>query len=192
MSKDPQEPVLALVPSLQQVVEIGSMNCDRLSVAVEADGHGRIRVVDKHMVPVFDGSKISPWHIGSLRELFRGTDPPPPDLDHYPPEYVPFFSFVENHVLTLCKAQGDRTDQELEEIYAAIRRRPDGRSLGPAHDFVWQIAALLLGLYPLSEAQFTGVFGQLERSVRQWALRPVSRNYVSYLRETWSKLDSRT
>ena len=85
---------------------------------------------------------------------------------------------------------GDRSDQELEEVYSMLRRRPDGRSLGAVHDFLWQVSALLLGSYPLSEAQFEAITGQLERSVRNWALRPVSRFYVGYLRKALASVHS--
>jgi len=81
----------------------------------------------------------------------------------------------------VCDAQGDATDQELESISSALRRRPDGRSLGATHDFLWQVSALLPGRHALSQAQFEAIAGQLERSVRKWALRPVSRNYVNFL-----------
>ncbi len=108
-------------------------------------------------------------------------------MDHYPPEYAPHFFFIENQLLTVCDAMGDRTDQEMEEIYSALRRRPDGRSLGVLHDLVWQIAALLLGRCPLSEAEFEGLLGALVRSTRRWAQRPISRNYVTYLRKTFEK-----
>jgi hypothetical protein len=75
--------------------------------------------------------------VPTLRELFRGNRAPPPDMDHYPPEYTPLFYFIETHFLTLCDARGDRTDQEMEEIYFMLRRRPEGRSLGASHDFMW-------------------------------------------------------
>lgn len=105
-------------------------------------------------------------------------------MEHYPPEYVRCFFSIEKHVLTVCNADGDRTDQEMEAIYSALRRRPDGKNhLGPVHDFLWQAAALTLGMYRLSQAEFVAVVGQLERSVRKWALRPVSRNYAHYLHE---------
>jgi hypothetical protein len=76
----------------------------------------------------------------------------------------------------------DAKRQEMEEHYSALRRRPDGRSLGPVHDFLRQVCALLLGKHELSSAEFEAIAGQLERSVRKWALRPVSRNYVNFLR----------
>jgi hypothetical protein len=46
------------------------------------------------------------------------------------------------------------------------------------------MAALLLGRRALSEAEFTALIGALVRSARKWSQRPVSRNYVSYLRGT--------
>ena len=87
--------------------------------------------------------------------------------------------------LALCDASKDRTDQEMEDIYSALRRRPDGRSLGAIHDFMWQVAALLLGSHTVSAAEYHALLGALVRSTRKWALRPVSRNYVAYLRRTF-------
>jgi hypothetical protein len=111
-------------------------------------------------------------------------------MDHYPEEYSPHFYFIEHHVLALCDAMGDRTDQEMEEIYSMLRRRPDGRSLGAVHDVVWQVAALLLGTQVLSAAEFEALIGALERSTRRWALRPVSRNYVAFLRKTFEEVQA--
>jgi len=74
--------------------------------------------------------------------------------------------------------------RRIEAIYSALRRRPDGRNhLGPLHDFLWQAAALTLGLHRLSRSEFESVAGTLECSVRKCALRPVSRNYAGYLRD---------
>jgi hypothetical protein len=78
----------------------------------------------------------------------------------------------------------------MEEVYAALRRRPDGRSLGMVHDFLWQISALLPGRYALSQAEFEALIGALVRSTRKWSQRPVSRNYVDYLRRTFGKAHS--
>jgi len=177
--------VIELFPTLRSVVESAGLNPDKLTVGLEADDRRNIRVLDKHSVPVTDGTKAAPWQVPTLAELFRGSQTPPPDMDHYPEEYTPHFFFVESHVLTLCAAKGDRTDQEMEEIYSMFRRRPDGRSLGAVHDFLWQVAALLLGTQVLSGEEFEALFGTLERSARKWALRPVSRFYVTYLHNTF-------
>jgi hypothetical protein len=72
----------------------------------------------------------------------------------------------------------------MEEIYAALRRRPNGRSLGVPHDFLWQVEVLLLGCYPMSQAEFEALVGALLRSTRKWGLRPISRFYLGYLRKT--------
>jgi tetratricopeptide (TPR) repeat protein len=170
-----------LVPSLRDVVAAHGLDTAKLAVAFEADGRGHIRIGDRHSVVLSDGRLIAPWPVASLRELFRGDRQPPADMDHYPMEYCSHFFFIEKSLLTVCDAMGNRTDQEMEEIYSALRRRPDGRSLGPVHDFFWQVCALLLGKYALSAAEFAAIAGQLERSVRKWALRPVSRNYVEFL-----------
>jgi hypothetical protein len=174
-----------LIPTLRNVVETAGLNPDRLSVALETDDQGNIRVQDKHTVPVTDGEKMAPWPVPTLQELFRGDRAPPLDMDHYPKEYCPHFYFIEKHLLTVCAAKGDRTDQEMEEIYSMLRRRPEGRSLGAVHDFLWQVAALLLGTHVLSGAEFEALLGALERSTRKWGLRPVSRNYVAYLHRTF-------
>ena len=39
------------------------------------------------------------------------------------------------------------TDDKFVEAYSAMRRRPDGKSLGYIHDVVWQLAARFLIVY---------------------------------------------
>jgi len=173
-----------LFPTLHNLVESKGLNSERLTVALETDDRGNIRLQDRHSIPVYDGKNFVRWQVAALGELLRGNRTPPPNMDHYPEEYCPHFFFIENHVLTFCAAKGDRTDQEMEETYSMLRRRPDGRSLGIVHDFLWQVAALLLGTRVLSQAEFEALLGALERSARKWALRPVSRNYVAYLHRT--------
>ena len=182
--EDDGEEAIDLVPSLRELVEKQQLNARKLTVAVATDERGRIRVEDRHSILVTDGKNAAVWEVPSLRELFRGDKAPPPDMDRYPPEYARCFFSIEKHVLTACEVEGDRADQEMEPMYSALRRRPDGRNhLGPLQDFLWQAAALTLGIHRLSEAEFESLVGQLERSVRTWAVRPVSRNYARYLRE---------
>ena len=175
------------VPSLQALVTSHKLNPRKLTVVFEADGRGNFRVRQKHSISVTDGAKIVPWEVPTLAGLFRGDAIPPNDINHYPPDYVPHFIFIERHFLALCDASKDRTDQEMEDIYSALRRRPDGRSLGAVHDFMWQVAALLLGSHAVSAAEYHALLGALVRSTRKWALRPVSRNYVTYLRKTYQE-----
>jgi hypothetical protein len=176
--------VTDLVPTLRTLVEGSGLNPDKLTVGLVVDDRRNVKVPDKHSVPVTDGEKAVVWPVPTLAELFRGSQTPPPDMDHYPAAYVPQFVFIESHVLTLCDAKGDRTDQEMEEIYSMLRRLPDGRSLGVVHDFLWQVCALRLGTHVLSAAEFEALISALEHSTRKWALRPVSRNYAAYLHRT--------
>jgi len=174
-----------LVPSLNAIVQENGLNPKNLTVALKAGRPGHIEVGERQSILVYDGEKGAIWHVPSLRELFRGTRPPPADMEQYPKEYCPYFYFIEQHFLTFCAGNGDRTDQEMEEVYSTLRRRPDGRSVGTIHDFMWQISALLLGRNILSEAEFDALIGALVRSTRKWSQRPVSRNYVAYLRKTF-------
>jgi hypothetical protein len=63
-----------------------------------------------------------------------------------------------------------------------LRRRPDGRSLGFTHDYMWQVSALLLGTRVLSQAEFEALLLRLERSCRTFEDGSSSRNYVATLR----------
>ena len=174
-----------LVSSLRTVVESAGLNPKKLTVALETNGEGASGCRHRRSIPVTDGRKMARWYVPSLVDLFRGSQPPPANIDQYPARYALHFFFIENHLLTVCDSMGDRPDQEMEEIYAALRRRPNGRSLGAIHDFLWQVAALLLGIHVVSAGEYVALFGQLARSVGKWALRPVSRNYAAYLRKTF-------
>ena len=104
-------------------------------------------------------------------------------MSRYPSAYVPFFYRVEYNVFRFCRTAGmNPTDNEFLEIYSEMRRRPDGKSLGPLHDTVWQSTALVLGLRPWSEAEYLSVFGQLVRSTRRFKMGASSRFYISYVR----------
>jgi hypothetical protein len=89
---------------------------------------------------------------------------------------------LDLHVLGLSRLIGDRRDAEMLEIYSCLRRRPDCKSMGLAHDYMWQAAALILGTRPLSQAEFEAIMARLERSCRVFALGPGSRNYVAAIR----------
>jgi len=85
------EQAIDLVPSLDKMVQVAGLNPKKLTVAFEADDRRHIRIVDKHAVVVADGHKMVSWVVPSLAELFRGNRTPPPDMNHYPPEYTPHF-----------------------------------------------------------------------------------------------------
>src|SRR5207245_8075590 len=66
-------------------------------------------------------------------------------LGDHPEAYGECFILMDLHLLEISRFFGDRRDAEMREIYSALRRRPDGRSLGFVHDYMWQEAALVLG-----------------------------------------------
>lgn len=136
---------------------------------------------DRRLLVLTDGKQTWDWEAQSLRGLWRGNQQPPVLGDH-PEAYNDAFMILEFHVMELCRFSGDRPDAEMKEIYSMLRRRPDGRSLGFAHDYMWRAAALVLGTRPLSQAEFEAIMARLERSCRTFEQGPASRNYIAALR----------
>jgi hypothetical protein len=157
-----------------------------LAVPVK-DPKQRPSVVPKNLergkiIFVNDGNDFD-WSVTSLASLFRG-DKQPPHLGDYPEAYEECFMLMDMQFLQLCEFIGDRRDAEMLEVFSALRRRPDGRSLGFVHDYMWQAAALMLGITPLSQAEFEAILSRLERSCRTFEMGPTSRNYSLTLRQT--------
>jgi hypothetical protein len=100
------------------------------------------------------------------------------------PKPLPAIYAPDSTGVEISKFFGDRRDAEMKEISSLLRRRPDGRSLGFVHDYLWQAAALILGTRPLSQAEFEAIVARLERSCRTFERGPGSRNYVATLRST--------
>jgi hypothetical protein len=185
---------LDLHPSLLECVKQNKMRPDHVSLSIPVNKNNTTTIPDRSQVVIADDkNKFTTWQVPSLRNLFRGTKTPPSisEMEHYPVEYVALFYIVESHILLAMDIIGNKTDQEFEEIYSNLRRRPDGRSLGVLHDLAWQAAAFMLGTHAVSEAEFDAVFRQLTKSARTFKMGPSSRNYVDYLRRTFSgeKLD---
>lgn len=178
----------ALHPSLQDLVTQAGLDPALLQV-----GHpvreAAAPAPARESLFLIAGDAFASWDVPSLRALFRGSRVPP-EMTDYPPEYVPVFFQIERQVLAASRIGALSrvpTDAELEEGFANLRRRPDGRSFGPAHDLVWQAAALALGTFALSEAEFGAIAGRLSRSARSWKKGPASREYVAYLQRTFTR-----
>jgi hypothetical protein len=171
---------LDLLPSLGTTVEAQGLDAAKLTVGLAASSENKMAPSPRNHISVTDGAKVAGWDVPALRELFRGNRVPP-NLERYPPEYVPYFAFIEQHVSTLFHQSGDRTDQQMEEIYSLLRRKPDARSIGAEHDYLWQAAVLMLGKHALSAAEYEAIIGRVEASVRAMAMRPVSRNYAAQM-----------
>ncbi len=167
-------------PSLLTALQAGGLNENgQLLVVVNIEGR-RLQINDRNKILFTDGEKQAEWNVPSLRELFRGSRLPPSDIED--PEYLMYLMFIETQLLAICDRTGDFTDREIGEVYSALRRRPDGRSLTPLHAAMWQKLAYLLGTFALSEAQFDAILLALEGSCRFRAMRPVSRNYIQHVR----------
>jgi len=181
-------PELDLIGSLQDVVKRNNLDVNNISLAINIKDDDR-KDAGRENVFINSGKAVAEWRVDSLRALFRGDKAAPSDgeMDYYPHEYRIFFYDIENSVNLYCKALDIKpTDSEFIELYTQMRRRPDGRSLGPLHDTIWQSAALSLGLRPWSEAQYMAVFGQMTRSARHFKIGHTSRNYFHYLLQVFS------
>lgn len=178
------------VPELQELFKeppLDPRKLLRVAVAVEnPDEHGGNYVPvesERNLISISDGDHVWDWKLDSLRSLFRG-DRQPPVLGNYPEAYNDSFILFDLHALEICNVFGDPRDAEMKEIYSILRRRPDSRSLGFIHDYLWQAAALILGTRPLSQAEFEAILARLERSCRTFEMGPTSRNYAATLRKT--------
>jgi hypothetical protein len=175
-----------LVPSLRAQFEERPLASNKIPLAklpIEDSKAGPATMptnVNRHSIVLTDSENTWPWEVPSLRELFRG-DKRPPVLGDHPEAYEECFLALELHALRMSEVFGDRRDAEMREIYSALRRRPDGRSLGFAPDYMWQAAAILLGTHILSQAEFEAIVERLERSCRTFEQGPTSRNYIEQL-----------
>jgi hypothetical protein len=140
--------------------------------------------VDRRSLCLTDGKAVCTWQADSFRALFRGNSQPPV-LGDYPEAYNDSFVLLDMHALEISKIYGDRRDAEMREIYSALRRRPDGKSMSFVHDYMWQASAFVLATRPLSQAEFEAILARLERSCRTFEMGPSSRNYIAALRTTF-------
>jgi hypothetical protein len=177
------------VPSLREEFEANPLDLEKLILVAipvkNPEEHHKIvpAGMDRHSLSLSDGKAFNFWETDSLQTLFRG-DQQPPALGDYPEAYNDAFLLLDMHALEISRFFGDRRDMEMKEIYSMLRRRPDGRSLGFVHDYMWQAAALVLGTRPLSQAEFEAIMARLERSCRTFERGPSSRNYIATLRTT--------
>jgi hypothetical protein len=176
-------------PTLREAIEAVKLPGDKLVVGMPVNEAKKIEIPDRHSVLLLEGDAACGWQVPSLRELFRGDKVPPVFGDYPDPDYDPCFYVIEWHMIMICDAEGVRTDKEFLEVYSAMRRRPDGRSLGTLHDFLWQASALLLGMRPLSALEFEAIMGRLALSARHFSMGLVSRNYITHIRPVFPSIE---
>lgn len=187
-NKVQKEDTVDLISSLQCVVKEERLDITTVNIALTKYTQGQQRpcVQDRFHIWLEDANaRLAEWHISSLKELFRGTKEPPKDMDHYPEEYCEIFFAIEQNVLIASEFSDDVRDDEMAGLYSLMKRCPDGRSEGFLHDVIYQSAALVLGLQPISRAEFEAVFDQLANSVRSWRESHSSKNYIFYLQKNF-------
>ncbi|MBM3821629.1 MAG: hypothetical protein FJ404_01865 [Verrucomicrobia bacterium] len=140
--------------------------------SVEPSGFARSQI------PFVHGEDVKLWNAPPLRELCRG-EAKPPELRDYPSAYLMEFSIFDQHLTQYTRVVKPPRDAELEEIFVALRKRPDGKSLGSLHDYLWRVSALILATRPLSLAEFEAIVGRLEKSARTFGMGSTSRNMAS-------------
>ena len=179
-----------LFPSLRELLNSASgdsvkPDLSKLSLGNNVDEEKRLLIPKREEIEFVYGDKVIKWQHDSIRALFRGNRIPP-DMEKFPPEYQFFFFRIEEPIATFSKHQElALNDAAFEEIFSAMRRRPDGRRINLMHDLIWQAAAFALALRPCSEAEYTAMFQRLEKSARIFNKGRNSKNYLWYLRENF-------
>ena len=197
IDRDPSQPpsdfflrIEDFVPSLREAFELEPLDLKKIlraAVPAQKSETGGYRIpdtMDRHVIHLSDGKSSCLWETDSLRALFRG-DAQPPHLGDYPAAYNGSFALLDLHAIEISRFVGDRRDEEMLEIFSMLRRRPDGRSLGLVHDYMWQAVAIILGTRPLSQAEFEAILSRMERSCRTFRMGPTSRNYVASVRQVF-------
>ena len=158
-------------------------------LVIARDGSGKV-IAPTGEVQVHVGEALATLELRPVRELLTG-DRRAPDLSRGPtPELEPLFMLLEYTVVRFCEADGrDQTDQDMEGIYASLRRRPDGEG-GRLHGYLRAAARLYLSVHDVSPAEYDAVMNRLTKSARTFASPPISRNYLATLRQTFAGMTS--
>lgn len=174
-----------LLPVLRQLCEAEikpGKNIPKPTVAFQLDDNNCLVIPRREDIDICCGNRIIHWRVESIRALFRGNRIPP-ELKHYPEEYVSIFAAIEQPIADFSEQpELSLSDADFKEIFSAMRRRPDGRRINLMHDLVWQATALTLALYPCSESEYSAIFLRLEKSARTFNMGQGSKNYLAYLR----------
>jgi hypothetical protein len=149
-------------------------------VAVQIDDRDEV-VPLEDLVPLQSGDKVLLVALRPVSELWTG-DRRAPDFPRGPtPEYALFFAFVEMAAIVYCDA-ADRepTDQEFEQLYDHLLRRPDGTHPDPLFSYLQAGARLYMSLRDVSRHEFEAVVRRLRQSARTFGMGLVSRNYFAF------------
>ena len=121
--------------------------------------------------------------VPSLRALFRGDNNPGEIVTTPDARCQCIITMFEQNWIEMvdCGVVEVPRDFEMLDCYTALRRRPDGRSIGRMHDILWQIWVFIAATHEVSEGEFTSIMKRLERSARTFKIGVSSTNMYSNL-----------
>jgi len=125
-----------------------------------------------------DGQKYDGFVFPSIRALFREC--PMPERVEDADIFVKFSMMSTRLLLNAIglKLIPIPTDDELADIFSALRRRPDGRPISFTHVLIWKSAVCHLLLYPCSQELFEAVCLCHEHIMKRIREGSTSRNYI--------------
>jgi hypothetical protein len=79
-----------IVPTLRDAAAAPGLKLDKLTVAAPVNKN-QWAGQDRRIIMVSAAESVVKWRVNSLSDLFCGDVQPPPQIDRFPPEYVPLF-----------------------------------------------------------------------------------------------------
>ncbi|MBJ6760070.1 hypothetical protein JGU66_04795 [Myxococcaceae bacterium JPH2] len=153
----------------------------RLFVPVERDEQGQVKTVGD-LVPVRFGDTTAHVTLQSISKLWTGNKQPPNFTKAPPPDYQPFFFLIETTAAAFCRATGRaEPDQEFEQLFRHLLRRPDGEAKNPLFSHLRAAARLYMSLRDVSEAEFEAVAQRLHQSAKHYNTHVGSTNYFQHV-----------
>lgn len=121
----------------------------------------------------------------SIRDLFRESECPPADSES--PLYSAFEYGVDVAIAAMVESGqvSSPSDNELVEIFSAMRRRPDGRSISLMHDVIWRAAVMFLLEYECSQSAYEAFFLALEHQAKSFRQGFQSYEYLNFCRDNF-------
>jgi|GEM_PF-6991903 len=137
-----------------------------------------------------DDTKYDGFEFPSIRDLFRECEMPEKTEDS-----LFWFDFSATSSRILLNAISldlipMPTDDEMADIFSALRRRPDGKPISLAHILVWKAAVCHLLVYRCSKELFEAVCHDFEKFAKQFNEGNGSCNFILYAEEVLDEIDS--
>lgn len=166
---------------------VGYLDRDaRPTIGLRVDDERRlVPLADGDPVPVIVGDVVHSTRLEPISALFRGDRRPPRFHVGPTPEYALFFHAIETTIADCAlHLEPPPTDQEFEQLYRQLRRRPDAPTgAAPVLSYMRAAVRLYMSLVDVSRAELDAVLNELGRSARRHASGHASRSYVTLLQD---------